>query len=133
VKRILIFLLLGPVVGFLVFQLLEVSAGKHVGGVEGFLLGLPFAFIFAALPSLIIGFEDRWLEDKIGLWPKVVVTTVVGYFASVAMMAVWTAVPIPLPRLLTFGVVGAVQGAVCSWLSGGSYDTKAKSARHGAE
>jgi hypothetical protein len=120
VKRILIFLLLGPVLGFLVFQLLEVSYGKNVGGIEGFLLGLPFAFIFAALPSLVIGFEDRWLEDKISLWPRVLVTAVVGYFASVAMMALWTAVPIPLPRLLTFGIVGVVQGAVCSWLSGRS-------------
>ncbi|MDB5617083.1 hypothetical protein [Tardiphaga sp.] len=125
-KRILIFLLLGPVVGFLVFLLLQVFAGKDVGGAQGFLLGLPFAFIFAVLPSLAMGFEDRWLEDKISLWPKVLATAAVGYGGSVAMMAVWTAMPITLPQLLMFGIVGAVQGAVCSWLAGGTYDAKAK-------
>ncbi len=128
VKRILIFLLLGPVVGYVVYVLWQLSVGRSVGGVEGVLLGLPFAYIFGVLPTLVIGFGDRFLDDRISLLPKVMITTVLGYCASVAMMSVWAAVPLSLPHLLTFGVVGAVQGAVCSWLSGDAYDARVSSA-----
>ncbi len=131
-KRILIFLLLGPAVGYAVYLLWQISVGRSVGGVEGVLLGLPFAYIFGVLPTLAIGFGDRFLDDKISLWPKVIITTAVGYCASIAMMSVWTAVSIPLPQLLTFGVVGAVQGGVCSWLAGGTNGTASKPRDHGA-
>lgn len=116
-KRILIFLLLGPALGYAVYLLWQVAIGRPIGGVEGVLLGLPFAYIFGVLPTLVIGFIDRFLSDRMSLWPKVMITAMVGYVASVAMMSVWTAIPMPLAHLLTFGSVGAVQGAVCSWLS----------------
>jgi hypothetical protein len=128
----LIFLLLGPAIGYAVYVLWQMSIGRSVGGVEGVLLGLPFAYIFGVLPTLAIGFADRFLDDKISLLPKVLIITVVGYCASIAMMSVWSAVPLPLPQLLTFGLVGAVQGAVCSWLSGDAYDARTKSAGRSA-
>ena len=116
-KRILIFLLLGPALGYGIYLLWQVAVGRSIGGAEGVLLGLPFAYIFGVLPTLVIGFVDRFLSERIGLWPKVMITATVGYVASVAMMSVWSAIPMPLAQLLTFGSVGAVQGAVCSWLS----------------
>ena len=117
-KRFLIFLLLGPAVGFTVFELRELAAGKTIGGAIGFLMGLPFAYWFGLIPSLLMWLEDWFLEDKMGLWPKVLTSIVFGYVVSIAMMLIWTSVPIPLRQILTFGIVGAVQGAVCSWLSG---------------
>jgi hypothetical protein len=117
-KRFLIFLLLGPAVGFTVFELRELAAGKTIGGAPGFIMGLPFAYWFGLIPSLVMWLEDWFLEDRMRLWPKVVTSAVVGYAVSMAMMLIWTAVPIPLRQILTFGIVGAVQGAVCSWLSG---------------
>jgi len=133
VKRFLIFLLLGPVIGFAVYVVWQISLGRSIGGVQGLLLGLPFAFIFALLPSMVMWFEDWLLEDKIGLWPKVITSVVVGYGASMAMMAVWAAVPIPLPHLLSFGIVGAVQGGVCSWLSGVMHRADLRSANRTAQ
>jgi hypothetical protein len=132
VKRILIFLLLGPLVGYAVYVIWQLSIGRNVGGAEGVLLGLPFAYIFGVLPSLVIGLVDRLLQRNISLWPRVVVVALVGYCASVAMMSVWTAIPMQLPQLLTFGVVGAVQGAVSSWLSGDAHDARIKSADRSA-
>jgi hypothetical protein len=117
VKRILIFLLIGPAVGYAIYLLWQLSIGRSVGGAEGVLLGLPFAYIFGVLPTLVIGSVDRLLQEKISLWPRIMIVALVGYCASIAMMSVWTAVPFPLPQLLSFGSVGAVQGAVCSWLS----------------
>ncbi len=117
-KRFLLFLLLGPAVGFAVFEIREVLSGRIIGGFIGFLMGLPIAYWFGLLPSLIMWGEDWFLEDKIGLWPKVLTSAVTGYIVSIAMLLIWTSVPIPLPQILTFGIVGASQGLVCSWLSG---------------
>ena len=131
-KRILIFLLLGPAVGYVVYLLWQLSVGRSIGGTEGVLLGLPFAYIFGVPTTLIIGFVDGLLNDRISLWPKVIVTTVVGYIACVAMMSLWTPIPIPLAQLLTFGSVGAVQAAVCSWLSSYADAARATSSGHNA-
>ena len=81
-------------------------------------MGLPFAYWFGLIPALVMWLEDWFLEDKMQLWPKVLTSTIFGYAVSIAMIVIWTAVPIPLRQLLTFGIVGAVQGALCSWLSG---------------
>jgi hypothetical protein len=117
-KRFLLFLLLGPAVGFATFEIREVLSGKVIGGFPGFIMGLPFAYWFGLIPSLIMWGEDWFLEDKMGLWPKVLTSTITGYVVSIAMLKIWTSVPIPLSQVLTFGIVGASQGLVCSWLSG---------------
>ena len=117
-KRFLLFLLLGPAVGFATFEIREVLSGKVIGGFPGFIMGLPFAYWFGLVPSLIMWGEDWFLEDKMGLWPKVLTSAVTGYVVSIAMLLVWTSVPIPFSQVLTFGLVGASQGLVWSWLSG---------------
>ena len=71
-KRFLIFLLLGPVIGFAMYVVWQIGLGRSTGGVQGLLLGLPFAYIFALLPSIVMWFEDWLLEDKIGMWAKVI-------------------------------------------------------------
>lgn len=117
-KRFLIFLLLGPAVGFAVFEIRELASGKVIGGFPGFIMGLPFAYWFGFIPSLVMWLEDWFLEDKMVLWPKVLTSALTGYVVSIGMMLIWTSVTIPLPQILTFGIVGAAQGLVCSWLSG---------------
>ena len=52
-KRFLIFLLLGPLLGFLVFLLRNAFAGKTVGGFMGFVFGLPFGYLFG-LPIVLV-------------------------------------------------------------------------------
>jgi hypothetical protein len=78
-KRFLIFLPLGPLLGFLVFLLRNASAGKIVGGLIGFVFGLPFAYLFGLPIVLVMWVEDWFLSGKIGLGMKVATSACVGY------------------------------------------------------
>ena len=112
-KRFLIFLLLGPMLGFLVFLLRNV-----VGGFTGFVFGLPFAYLFGLPIVLVMWVEDWFLSDKIGLGMKVATSACVGYVACIAMLLLTSALHLQIPQILSFGIVGAIPAAVCSWLAG---------------
>ncbi|KJC55930.1 hypothetical protein UP10_36705 [Bradyrhizobium sp. LTSPM299] len=122
-KRFLMFVVVGPAVGFAVSYALEATLGRN-GGTEGFILKLPLAYMFGLLPSLVMWLEDWLLFDKIRPWLKIVTSAVVGYAASIAMLLIWTPVPSSLRTVLIFGIVGAVQAAVSSWLA--NYKANAK-------
>jgi hypothetical protein len=116
-KRFLIFILLGPLLGYLVFVLRNASAGKIVGGFMGFVFGVPIAYLFGLPIVLIMWVEDWFLFDKIGLGIKLATSACVGYLASIAMLLLTSALHLHLPEILTFGIVGAIPAAVCSWLA----------------
>jgi hypothetical protein len=116
-KRFLIFILLGPLLGYLVFVLRNASAGKMVGGFMGFVFGVPIAYLFGLPIVLIMWVEDWFLFDKIGLGIKLATSACVGYLASIAMLLLTSALHLHLPEILTFGIVGAIPAAVCSWLA----------------
>jgi len=103
--------------GFLVFLLRNVSAGKIVGGFIGFVFGLPFAYLFGLPIVLVMWAEDWFLSDKIGLGMKVATSACVGYLASIAMLLLTSALHLQLPQILSFGIVGSILAAVCSWLA----------------
>ena len=128
-KRFVIFMLVGPAVGFAVFLLRQWLGGKFVGW-EAAAFQLPITYLFAILPSLVMWFVDWLLFDKVRPWRRIVTLASVGYGASIAMLLMWSPVWVHLPQLLIFGLVGAVQAAVCSWLVGvdGSAWTSSQSA-----
>ena len=70
-RRLLNFLLLGPVLGYIVFILRDIAGGRVFGGMIGLLFGLPFAYLFGLPIALLMWAEDALLWNKIGLWPKV--------------------------------------------------------------
>ena len=115
-KRFVVFMLVGPAVGYVVFLLLQLLSGKG-GGWETFILGLPFAYLFAILPSLVMWSWDSLLFNRTRIWPRIATSAIAGYAASIAMLMIWAAVQVPLRQALTFGIAGAVQAAVCSWLA----------------
>jgi hypothetical protein len=117
-KRFLIFVLLGPLLGYVTFLIRNIYAGKIVDGEMGALVGLPFAYLFALPVVLVMWIEDHFLSSKIGLRWKVVTSACVGYAAAIAMLLITSALQLPLPEILSFGITGAVSAAVCSWLSG---------------
>jgi len=110
-KRFLIFVLLGPVLGFLVFLARDLAAGKVFGG-------FPFVYLFGLPIVLVMWAEDWLLSDKIALGMKVATSACVGYLASIAMLLLTSALHIELPQHLSFGLVGAIPAAACSWLAG---------------
>ena len=110
-KRFLIFLLLVPMLGFLVFLLHNVFAGKIVGGFTGFVFGLPFAYLLSC--GLRTGFvRQNWARNE----SRHICCE--GYVASIAMLLLTSALQLQLPQILSFGIVGAIPAAVCSWLAG---------------
>jgi hypothetical protein len=117
-KRFLIFLLLGPLLGFLVFLVRDVAAGKVFGGFMGIIFGIPFVYLFALPIVLVMWLEDWFLSDKVGLGMKVATSACVGYLGSIVLLMITTALQIPLPQILSFGLVGAIPAATCSWLAG---------------
>lgn len=118
-KRFVIYVLLGPAIGFVVFVLRDIAGGKIDGGFPGVLFGLPFAYLFGILPALVMWLEDWWLCEKISLPAKILTSAVTGYLAVIVLLLLNTAPgQVKLPQILTFGIVGAVPAAICSLLSG---------------
>jgi hypothetical protein len=122
-RRFLVFLLLGPLIGFAVFAVRDIIGGKIYGGAIGLLVGLPFAYVFGLPIVLVMWFEDWLLEDKMGLWPKLLTSALTGYAAVIALLVVATSRPLSMREILTFGVVGAIPAVVCSWLARGTSPT----------
>src|SRR5450631_3471573 len=85
-KRFLIFLLLGPLLGLLVFMLRNAFAGKIVGGFMASFLGCH------------LGTSSAFRLNR--------------------NAAATSALHLQLPQILSFGIVGAIPAAVCSWLAG---------------
>ena len=122
-RRFLVFLLLGPLIGFIVFTVRDILGGKIFGGAAGLLFGLPFAYAFGLPIVLVMWFEDWLLEGKMGLWPKLLTSAVTGYVAVIALLVVATSRPLSLRETLTFGIVGAIPAVLCSWLARGTSPT----------
>jgi hypothetical protein len=128
-KRFVIFVLLGPLLGFAVFIVRDIAGGKIFGGVPGLLIGLPFAYLFGIVPALIMWLEDVWLCERIPLPAKVVTSAITGYLAVVLVLWLNTASgQVRLPQMLTFGLVGAIPAAICSLLSWTGFSRKAMQA-----
>ena len=122
-RRFLVFLLLGPLIGFAVFAVRDVLGGKIYGGAIGLLVGLPFAYVFGLPIVLVMWFEDWLLERRMGLWPKLLTSALTGYAGVIALLLAATSRPLSLRETLTFGIVGAVPAVVCSWLARGKSPT----------
>jgi len=114
-KRFVVFMLIGPAVGFVVFLLRQVLGGRFVGW-EAAAFELPIAYLFAVLPSLMMWFADWLLYARLRPVPRIATLAVVGYAASIAMLLVWSPAELHLPQVLIFGIGGAVQAAVCACL-----------------
>jgi Family of unknown function (DUF5413) len=124
-KRFAIYVLLGPLFGFIVFVLRDVAGGKIYGGFPGVLFGLPFAYLFGVLPALVMWLEDWWLCERISLPAKVATSALTGYVAVIALLLLNTAAgQIKLPQIISFGLVGAIPAAICSLLSSAMFSRK---------
>jgi hypothetical protein len=74
--------------------------------------GLPVGFLFGLLPALCVGGIDWFLADKLASKPRLIVAIVTGYFAAAEMLMLssgdWN---------WSFGLIGAIAAAICSWMS----------------
>jgi hypothetical protein len=119
-KRFLIFLGVGPIVGFFVMMIVS-GAMRSISAdaVFGVFLVLPFVFIIGLVPALIAAIVDLVLERggvmSIKRW---VTIGVIGYLATYILVA---------PRYFEqnnihsldyrMGLIGGLAGILCSWLA----------------
>ena len=114
-KRVLVFLLLGPIGGSLVTMLFDVQFLMRLGAVfspTAFGASFFFGYIAGIVPALVLGFVD-WLT---ALNPKRV--SIVAILAFL-MGCIATARVFDWPWIIAAGVLAAATAVVCSWLSGG--------------
>lgn len=114
-KRFAIFMLVGPAAGFPIVLLRQLLTGRFAGW-EAVAYQLPFAYLFAVLPSLVMLLVDWLLFERLSAWRRIATLALVGYGASIVMLLMWSPNQLHLTQLLTFGIAGAAQAAICSWL-----------------
>jgi hypothetical protein len=126
-RRVLFFGLLGPFLVWLTFVLLHVpeAVSKPLPDDFGFVFAfLLAAYVVALLPSLVVAGLDEVMARS-GAQPLVRIAACAGVGYAAAIVLCYLAAP-AIAAQATFakywpalGLLGAVPGAVCSWLSGG--------------
>jgi hypothetical protein len=115
-RRIVIFVLLFPLMAFLVVIATSLFDGKSPANFADFRFGLEVAYIFGLLPALLCCALDWFLRSN----PyRITRTTALGAVISTPLWILFAS-----PRLGWFLIVvsgiclGAIPAAICSWLSG---------------
>jgi Family of unknown function (DUF5413) len=125
-KRVIIFAVLGPVLGmltgfFVLLPIVTVLAGDRVNintDLAPLAALFPVAYIVGLLPAVLVGVFDGVLANRnIGwrvLWS--------GFFGfAMAFLPLLTSLSMGFihgPFVLMFGAIGALPACVCSWIAG---------------
>lgn len=125
-KRLLIFVLLGPPLGMLtgllgLLPIVSLFLGDHasidvhqITALPGL---VPVAYVIGVVPALLVGLLDEAL-DGWDVGHRILWCALFGF--AVSFLPLLTSLRIGFvhgPFLLLFGLIGAVSGAVCSWLA----------------
>jgi hypothetical protein len=113
-KRIVIFCLLGPLLGWLVLWLVFEPRFILVG-----LFTLPWAYMFGVIPALMTACFDFSLATKLSPLPRMCVSAVAAAFAT-WLWAILAVIGFSYPEKwlpVLVGIGGGVAAAICSWLS----------------
>jgi peptidoglycan/LPS O-acetylase OafA/YrhL len=116
-KRFAIFALLGPLLAYVIFVMME---GLYPQMSPGLLLTfLPFAYILALLPACGAAGVDWYFSTRLPRLQRIAATSAVS-FAGLAVIGILVnkTPGVPVSYHLMMGMLGAVPAAVCSLLSG---------------
>lgn len=116
-RRLLIFALLGPPIGFVV-----VRYGLLFDTINGFewqqFILLPMIYAIGLVPALAVAGVDQLLASKGVRW-RALWTAASGYLAAfIPILVSILHFGLTSPYVLLWGVVGAIPAFVCSILSG---------------
>ena len=114
-KHVLIFVLLGPLLGLL----LALFPMYYGDGLDA----LPLAYTYGSAPALITGLVDRFMADWLTLLYRVIAAAFVGYLATSMCFAIAAG---SFAGVFFFGILGVIPGALCSLIAGwGEYYRRA--------
>jgi hypothetical protein len=113
-KHVLIFVLLGPLLGSLA-GMFPWSFGQRMDV-------LPLAYMYGSGPALITGLVDRFLVDWLTLLYRAIAAAFVGYLATSICFAIAAGT---FEGVFFFGILGVVPAALCSLIAGwGDYSRR---------
>ena len=128
-RTLLVFGLLGPVVGEIAFLLATLLwSGWRPAGLAGLfeavwsapgviILGLPFAYLVGAVPAMVTGVLAAVIRRHVARGLFVAASSTVGAMASAGYMISRLGSPPDGVPLFVFALCGAVAGAVCALVS----------------
>jgi hypothetical protein len=122
-KRFLIFGLLGPPLGFVMafwvlLQILNWALGTESTFDIRQIVLIPMSYAIGIVPALLAALFDGALARRNIRW-RVLWTTLFAYVLGfLPILSALTLGYLHGPYLLIFGFIGAIPGAICSWLSG---------------
>lgn len=121
-RRFLVFAALFPLLAFIVafwgmLQILNWALGENSTADYHQLILLPVAYVIVLLPAMLTGLVDHALAQR-KLRYRVLWTAFAGYLFIYLPLLVALLTGLHGPYLLLFGIIGAVPGAICSWLAG---------------
>ena len=124
-KRFLVFAALFPPLAFIVafwgmLQILNRVLGETSTVDYHQLMLLPAAYVIVLFPAMLTALVDGVLA-RAGVRYRILWTALAGYvFIFAPVLAALLMGFVRGPYLMLFGIIGAVPGAICSWLAGGS-------------
>jgi hypothetical protein len=119
-KRIVIFALLGPLIGFVTFMALARALNYGLDGsyrVEpNYVALVPVGYAIGIVPAMLAAWFDYAVRHA---GYRVLWTALFSYVAGfMPVITAFLAGFIHAPYVFVVGLVALVPGAVCSWLSG---------------
>lgn len=125
-KRALIFLFVGPTVGFLLAigsaMALGTAIGVDVNPWEPVVLGVIFVYSYTAgvIPAALTGLVDWRLATRTTFARRILQTAGAGFVTSALIGLILLNHRLSGGAILIFAIYGAIAAALCSWLSGRS-------------
>lgn len=122
-RRFVVFAVLFPLLAFIVafwgmLQILNWALGEKSTADYHQLVLLPLAYVLVLLPAMLTAVVDDVLARRNTRF-RILWTALAGYvFIFTPLLAALLTGSIHGPYLFLFGLIGAVPGAVCSWLAG---------------
>ena len=122
-RRFLVFAALFPLLAFIVafwgmLQIMNWALGENSTADYHQLILLPAAYVIVLLPAMLTALADDVLARR-NVRYRILWTALSGYmFIFIPLLVALLTGSIHGPYLLLFGIIGAVPGAICSWLAG---------------
>jgi hypothetical protein len=124
-RRFLVFAALFPPFAFIVamwgvLQILNLALAESSTADYHQLILLPAAYVIGLLPAILTALADEALARRHVRY-RILWTALAGYvFIFAPLLAALLMGFVHGPYLMVFGIIGAIPGAICSWLAGGS-------------
>jgi hypothetical protein len=117
-RRVVVFGLLGPTLGFLMGLITASALG--IPPFDGGVLLIVFAYAYAAgvIPAVLAGLLDGYLSPRVRRWRRVLLTAGGGYFLSALVGLTLLNRRISIEASLVFALYGMIAAAICSALAG---------------